>query len=166
MEALHTLGIDFKVIIAQIINFGLLLFLLTKFLYHPILKALEDRKKKITKSLAEAEEADLKTAMVEEEMKAKLAESKKEAAQIMDEAKTMAGKDKEKILLSATKEADRLKEAAAEHIESERQALYDEAKKRVGKLALFVITRSLQQDLGDKFYENNVNQALKEIESL
>ena len=58
MEALHNLGIDFKVIIAQIINFGILVFTLVHFLYRPILKALDDRKKKISDSLDKAKEIE------------------------------------------------------------------------------------------------------------
>ncbi|HDH31328.1 MAG TPA: hypothetical protein ENH26_00980, partial [Candidatus Wolfebacteria bacterium] len=41
MEFLGNLGIDIKLLIAQIINFGLLLWLLTKFLYKPIIKRIE-----------------------------------------------------------------------------------------------------------------------------
>jgi F-type H+-transporting ATPase subunit b len=166
MEALHTLGIDFKVLIAQIINFGILIAVLTKLLYRPILTMLEQRRKRIEESQKLAEEIDKKAAKMEEEMKHKRDQAKSEAAEIVGDAKSQAEKDREQILLAAAAESDRVKNEGREQIELERQALYDETKRRVGKLALVLVTKSLQQDMGEEFYERNINKALKEIEAL
>jgi F-type H+-transporting ATPase subunit b len=166
MEALHTLGIDWKVIIAQIINFGILIAVLTKLLYRPILTMLEQRRRRIEESLKKADEIDLKVAKIEEEMSHKRAQAKAEAASILGEARETAGKDRESLLLAAATEADRVKAAGREQVEIERQAMVDETKARVGKLALLLVTKSLQQDLGQEFYDKNINGALKEIEAL
>jgi len=166
MEALHTLGIDFKVMLAQIINFGILIAVLTKLLYRPILNMLEQRRKRIEESLKKADEIDKQAAKMEEEMGHKRALAKKEAAEIVGDAKTSAENDREKILLAATTESDRVKVAAREQIEIERQAMVEATKKHVGKLALLLVTRSLQQDMGEEFYERNINLALKEVEAL
>jgi F-type H+-transporting ATPase subunit b len=103
---------------------------------------------------------------MEEEMGHKRALAKKEAAEIIGDSKTTAENDREKILLAATTESDRVKAAGREQIEIERQAMVEETKKRVGKLALLLVTRSLQQDMGEEFYERNINMALKEVEAL
>jgi len=166
MEALSKLGIDFKVMIAQIINFGILIAVLTKLLYKPILHTLDQRRKRIEESLKMAKEIETKSAKVEEEMDHKRNVAKKEAAEIVGDAKSTAEKDRAKILVSAAEESDRVKKAAREQIELDRQAMLDETKKRVGKLALLLVTRSLKQDMGDEFYERNINMALKEIEVL
>jgi len=166
MEALHTLGIDFKVMLAQIINFGILIAVLTKLLYKPILGMLEQRRKRIEESLKKADEIDKKMALMEEETGHRRDQAKKEATEIIGEAKSTAEKDREKILVSATAESDRVKAAGREQIELERQTMLDETKKRVGKLALLLVTRSLKQDMGEEFYERNINMALKEIEVL
>ena len=166
MEALHTLGIDFKVMLAQIINFGILIAVLTKLLYKPILGMLEKRRKRIEESLKLADEIDKRAATMEEEMGLRRDQAKKEAAEIIGEAKVGAENDREKILVSATAESDRVKAAGREQIELERQAMLDETKKRVGKLALLLVTRSLKQDMGEEFYERNINHSLNEIEVL
>ena len=166
MEALSKLGIDFKVMIAQIINFGILIAVLTKLLYKPILHALDQRRKRIEESLKMATEIETKSAKMEEEMGHKRDLAKKESAEIVGEAKATAEKDRAKILISAAEESDRVKKAAREQIELDRQAMLDETKKRVGKLALLLVTRSLKQDMGEEFYERNINMALKEIEVL
>lgn len=165
MEALGKLGIDFKVMLAQIINFGILIAVLTKLLYRPILNMLEQRRKRIEESLKKADEIDHKVAKMEEEMSHKRAQSKAEAATILGEAKDAAEKSREELLLAATTESDRVKAAAREQIEIERQAMHDETKRRVGKLALLLVTKSLQQDLGQEFYEKNISNALKEVEA-
>lgn len=166
MEALGKLGIDFKVMLAQIINFGILIAVLTKLLYRPILNMLEQRRKRIEDSLKKAEEIDRRVAKMEEEVSHKRAQSKAEAATIVGEAKSSAEKNREEILLAAATESDRVKSAAREQIEIERQAMHEETKRRVGKLALLLVTKSLQQDLGQEFYEKNINHALKEIEAV
>lgn len=166
MEALSKLGIDFKVLIAQIINFGILMAVLAKLLYRPILKALDQRRKRIEESLNKAEEIDRQSAETEERVKKKLGAAKAEAAEIVVEAKKAAEKNGEQILLKAVEESDRIRAEAGEKIELERQALHAETKIRVGKLALALVTRSLQQDMGESFYEKNINKSLKEIETL
>jgi len=113
-----------------------------------------------------AKEIETKSAKMEEEMGHKRDLAKKESAEIVGEAKATAEKDRAKILISAAEESDRVKKAAREQIELDRQAMLDETKKRVGKLALLLVTRSLKQDMGEEFYERNINMALKEIEVL
>ena len=166
MEALTKLGIDFKVILAQIINFGILIAVLWKLLYKPILHMLDQRRKRIEESLKMAKEIETKSAKMEEEMGHKRDLAKKQAAEIVGDAKATAEKDREKILVSAAEESDRVKNAAREQIELDRKAMLDETKKRVGKLALLLVTRSLKQDMGEEFYDRNINSALKEIEVL
>lgn len=166
MEALGKLGIDFKVMLAQIINFGILIAVLTKLLYRPILNMLEQRRKRIEDSLKKAEEIDHRVTKMEEELGQKRAQSKAEAAAILGDAKSSAEKSREEILLAAATESDRVKSAAREQIEIERQAMHEETKRRVGKLALLLVTKSLQQDLGQEFYEKNIGNALKEIEAV
>ena len=57
MELLSNLGINGKLLLAQIVNFFILLYILKRFAYKPILKVLDDRKEKIEKGLRDAENA-------------------------------------------------------------------------------------------------------------
>ena len=54
MEALESLGIDWKMLVAQVVNFIILLLILRKFLFGPIVKLLDDRRKTIEKGLSDA----------------------------------------------------------------------------------------------------------------
>jgi F-type H+-transporting ATPase subunit b len=82
--------IHFSQILFQIVNFGLLLFLLTKLMYKPILKILDQRAEKIDEGLLAAQQNLEEKARIEEHKKSELKKAEVEAAKIMDEAKTEA----------------------------------------------------------------------------
>ena len=99
METLSALGIDVKLLIAQIINFGVILFILIKLLYKPVLRTLENRKKQIAESIKKVEEIDRRVITIESECKAKLEETRKDIDALIEDAKENAGKLKKEIRL-------------------------------------------------------------------
>ena len=163
MEALQKLGIDFKVLIAQIINFGILFLILRHYLYRPIIKALDNRKNRIKESLEKAADIEKKYADATEEYNSRVLKANQEAVQIIEEARVHAEKTRKGILDKAEEEADTIKKNATKDIEIERNALYADVKKSAGKLAIFIITKVLKQDQGEEFYRKNVEKALDEI---
>ncbi|MBI2017880.1 F0F1 ATP synthase subunit B [Candidatus Daviesbacteria bacterium] len=87
MDILNQFGINPVLLAAQTINFLILLFLLRKFLYGPILRVLETRKKKIEESLKNAEEIERKLLLTEEEKEKILAKTAIEAGKLIDDTK-------------------------------------------------------------------------------
>lgn len=165
MEALTKLGIDFKILIAQMINFGILLAILIKLLYRPILNALETRSKRIEKSLKKAEEIDRQAVAAEEEYQKKLAATKKEMQGLMETAKADAKTTCLSIVAASEEEAGRMKDSAHVQIEAERKALYADVKGQTGKLALLMMTKAFRHAQGDDFYRQSIDAALKEMEA-
>jgi F-type H+-transporting ATPase subunit b len=165
MEALGALGIDFKLLIAQIINFVILIAILIKILYKPVLKTLEDRKKRIEESLKKAEEIDRKVITVESECKARLEETRKDVDTFMEDAKSDAEGLRKEILAAGETEAAQIKSSAEVQIQAERSRLYDNAKSQAGKIALLLMAKAFQYDQGADFYKKSVDMALKDMES-
>lgn len=163
MEALSKLGIDFKVLIAQIINFGILFLILKHFLYKPILNALEKRKTRIKESLEKAAEIEKRSLASEEEYNNRILQADKEASVIVEKARLEAEKIRKSILDKADNEAESIKLAAEENIASERRALYADVKKNAGKLAIFIVTKVLKQDMNEELCQKSVDKALSEI---
>src|SRR3989337_2314560 len=95
---MESLGIDLKLIIIQIINFGLLLFLLTKFLYKPILRILDERKNKIEESLANAQKIAEEKVKLEEEKTKEITEAREVGKRIIEEMRLFGEKEREEIL--------------------------------------------------------------------
>src|SRR4030066_2412588 len=114
-ELLTKLGIDWKLLIAQIVNFLVLLFILWKFAYGPILAMLEKRQKKIEKGLKDAEAAGKKLEESEERQKEILKKARTEAKEIVEKAHTQAEKSKSEIAVEAKWQAEKMvRDAQAE----------------------------------------------------
>ncbi|MBI3103637.1 F0F1 ATP synthase subunit B [Candidatus Daviesbacteria bacterium] len=115
MEILNQFGINPILLAAQVVNFLILLFILKKFLYGPILKILENRKKTIEQSLKNAEEIELQLQKTKEQSEKIIADTLKEAQKILDQTKEVAAqmiadtnKDAEQILLQAQEDGKKI----------------------------------------------------------
>lgn len=100
-------------IIAQIVNFIILLWILAKFAYKPLLKAMDDRRNRIVKDLDSAEHARKEAETLKLEYANQLKTARKEASDIIAKANADAQKLHDEALAQAQKERDALLEAAA-----------------------------------------------------
>ena len=144
MEIIKEFGIQPVLLLAQIVNFVIILFLLKKFFYKPIIKILEDRKKKIEESLKNAQ-------LIEE----RLNKTEEKSAQILEEAR----KNAQILIGDAKKEADRIAaQATLEARKSVEQTLIDvkvqieqqriEMKKQLEKDTLSLVIEVVKKVLG------------------
>ena len=97
-ELIHNLGIDWKVLIAQIVNFAILLFLLKKFAYKPILKILNERRQKIEEAIERSKSVDLRMQEIETLKQQVLDQARKESESILKAAEEAAQEVQENIL--------------------------------------------------------------------
>ncbi|OQX71100.1 hypothetical protein B6D52_02625 [Candidatus Parcubacteria bacterium 4484_255] len=112
MNFLGELGIDLKLLIAQLINFGLLLLILTKFVYKPIMKRIEEDEKQLAKAKEETEDLQEEKEIFSQKKAKEIAKAKKQAWQIIKEAEDVA----EDIKRQAKEEANREKQAVIKQI--------------------------------------------------
>jgi len=142
IELFQKIGIDWKMILAQILNFLILVFLLKKFLYKPILKEINEEREK-EKLLKDFEKRikEEKEAWEKEKEKEKEA-LKKEAEEILLEAKKLAEEFKRKNIISAQKEAERIIKTAK--LQAKREGEYILEKKE----------NSIKEKIFEKIFEN------------
>ena len=114
MEILGNLGIDIKLLIAQIINFGLLLWLLTKFLYKPIIKRIEKDEMELKQAQTQKKELEQKKNEYIAQKNKEMAETKKQVREIIQEAEKIAQEIKKRTSQEATQE----KQAVIKQIKS------------------------------------------------
>jgi F-type H+-transporting ATPase subunit b len=126
----QSLGIDWRMMIFQLIAFAILVFVLAKFVYPPILKMLDRREKLIEDSVKAAKDANEKAAKSADEVAKQLANARKDAEDIVAAAREQSAQmlaDSEK---EAQKRADATVESArqqlARDVESARKMLRDE----------------------------------------
>src|SRR3990167_153398 len=116
----------------QIVNFGILIFLLNRFLYRPILKIIEDRNKKIEDSLKAAEATLKEKEKINELKKLAVAEAEKEAVKIVETAKHQADLSGKRIINEAQAEAET---AVVKKMELLNDKLAQEEKRLQGRIA-------------------------------
>ncbi|MEO0225385.1 MAG: F0F1 ATP synthase subunit B [candidate division WOR-3 bacterium] len=164
MEVLGKLGIQPILLLAQIINFLILLWLLNRFLYKPILKLFKERSTKIEESLKTAE--DLKRQAAESETKQKLLieEAKREAHRIIEQASRLGEEEKKKIIQLANEESKKIVERTMQEIDVEKKNIMNEIKKEVGAMVVTLSTAMIRKTIDEKTKKNLLENAVKEVE--
>lgn len=151
MEIFSQLGIDWRLLIAQIINFLILLFILQRFAYKPILKVLDDRREKIEKGLLDSEEATKKLLSAEKTQKTILDGAKKEAEKILSKSEEMAKKNKEEILVQTDEKAKKIMADTEKKIEEEKNKMIREVRKELGALVISATEKIIDEKIdGEK----------------
>jgi len=134
-------------LIAQIINFVILLALLTKLAWKPIMQALEDRKNRIESDLESAEKEKMNAQQLRMEYQQQLAEARTQAQAIIEKAAKLAEQTKEQILEEARTENARLLKAAQEQIAIERDRALAEMRSEVVALSVAAASKIIGQNL-------------------
>lgn len=141
MEILKDFGVQPILLAAQVVNFLILLFILKKFLYGPILKVLENRKQRIEASLKNAEEIELKLRETQEKVDQMLARAYGEGQKILNESQKSAIALKDEILQKAGHQAQAIIKKGEETIRVEKELMMSEAKMEVLDLVAAVFQK-------------------------
>ena len=146
-EIIHAFGIDWRLIVIQMVNFGLLAGVLWYFLYTPVLALLTEREEKIKKGVADAVQAEKALQDADVEKSAILKEAHSEASQIVLRGAHHA-EEKEKTLLqeAAEKIARQLQNAEA-YAEEIKTKTLKESEAEIAKMAILGAEKVLQTEL-------------------
>jgi F-type H+-transporting ATPase subunit b len=151
-------------IVVGAVAFGLLCFVLMKFVFPRMEKTFQARVDAIEGGIERAELAQEEANQTLEEYRRKLATAQEEAAAIRDEARADAVAAKEEILNTARDEANRIIAAGHAQVEASRQQLVRELRSEVGNLAVDLAGKIIGQRLADDAStEATVDQFLREL---
>ncbi len=134
-------------LLAQIFNFLILVFILAKFAYKPLMQALADRQAKIVDSIETAEREKAAAEQLKREYQEQLAAARTQAQAIVDKAMKLAEQTKEEILAEARAENARLLKAAQEEIARERDHALAELRGEVVALSMAAATKIIGHNL-------------------
>jgi F-type H+-transporting ATPase subunit b len=135
-ETLQTLGITWPKLIAQFINFSIVLFVLWRFAYRPIFAMLEARRQKIAEGLANAEKIKAKVERTEAERKRVLAQAGDMANQMIEEGRNAAARVREVETQKAVAAAEQIVARAHEAAAQDHARMLAELKSEVGRLVV------------------------------
>lgn len=160
MEIIKNFGLDPVFLVAQIINFLIILYVLRRFLYKPVLDLLKKRQDIVKEGLMKAEEANQRLEKVVEEEKNIIRNAQMEAKKIVDDVKIEAAALSEELEENAKEKAQKLLKDAREQIS--RQAI--EIEKRltlnISRIALKFLQKSLRDLFSEKEQEKLMEKAL------
>lgn len=140
---LSAFGINGELLIAQLINFGVLFAGLSYLLYKPVLKILDERSAKIAEGVRSAEEATAKAAQADTDAKATVHTAEQEAEGIVALARESAQSEKNRIVKEAEARAMALeRDATARATEDAARTLRD-SEKEIARLAVLAAEKVL-----------------------
>ena len=129
-------SVDIWKLAFQVINFLILLYLLNRFLFKPVLARLDERSAKIGKGLEDAEAAARDRELARAEREAAVSEARKEAAEMLASANKIATDTRNEILAEARTEAEKVTARARDEITAEKEKAMAELRAQVADLAL------------------------------
>ncbi len=153
-----------KSLLIQALNFGLLLAVLWKFLYRPLLAKMNERTEAIRKSLDEAQAARAEAQRERESHAAKIQAAHVEAQAIRDTALKEAADEQRRLVEAARAEAARLVEGAKAELAQDVRLARQELRREVSDLAINVAERLIRRSLRDEDHRRIVEDEITRMQ--
>ena len=151
----------------ELIAFGIIVWILAKFVIPPINRAMTARQEAIRKEFADLEEAKSEAHKAEEEFKAQIADARHEAAKIREEAREQGAQIVSEARDTAQSEAARIVEHGHAQVRAERQQAIASLRAEVGTLAIDLAGRIVGESLDDDERSTRVvDRFLADVESM
>lgn len=166
MELITKLGIDWKLLVTQIINFFVLLFVLYRFVYRPVLESMEKRSKMIEKGVHDAKKSEEKLQEIERLRDQKMAETEKEIGRLFEKAKKDAESVKQELIVAANSQAEDLLRRSKLQIEEQQQKMVEEVKAEVTVFIVKAAAKILEREFNENDQKKLVNAISQEMKSV
>jgi F-type H+-transporting ATPase subunit b len=158
-ELFTNLGIDWRLLIAQAVNFLLILFLLKKFVFKKVIAHLEARRARIEQGLELTEKAKHEMDRINESRLRELEKGREAGEKVLADARNIASAKEKEALAMVRGEAERMLQKAKGEAEKEKIDSIRGAKDEAQKLAVFMA----EKILGRSTNKEDQDQASKEV---
>ena len=161
-SVLGTLGINWMLFMAQLVNFGIVVFVMWKWVYTPLLAVLDKRNKEIEDGLKNAQAAKKNLADANLEKEAILKEARVVSNSILDEAQSKADKMRGEKLAQAKEEIEKIVAEAKDKIQNERAASFSALQGDIAELVAEATTKVVGK-MGEADRRDSIREAIKEL---
>ncbi len=165
LDILHDLGIDLSTLIIQMIGFAVLFFVLRKYVFGIIARAIEDRKRDIRDRMEGLDSDRAELDRLHEEARRRLEEIETEAREKMQAAVDQANAERGRILEQTQQDAERELEKARNTIRREKEYAVAELRAQVGDLAVEIAGRILNSTLDATEHRKVVDEFIAQMPS-
>lgn len=156
------LGIDWQLLVLQVIAFAILVWFLGKFVYPHLVKAIDQREQTIADSVAAAEESEKRAEAAQEDVEALLKTARQEASAIVATAKKESAATVEDAEKKAQKRADRIVADAKEQLSQDITAARTELRKETADLVALATEKIIREKVDVKRDSTLIDAAIKE----
>lgn len=164
MDALiGTFHIDWRLMVAQIINFGIVFFVLHRYAIKPLLKSLEERKTLIEKGVTDAKENDLLLKNTQEAYDKELAKARAESHELMAEMKKNVEEKRTTLLNETEGQVKSMLDDAKNTIEKEKIQAIDSMKKEIGQLIVTTTEKLVGSGLPSPISSEILDKSISEL---
>lgn len=166
MGGLSDLGINLPALIAQLVNFAILLGLLYLFAYKPIMRMLDERSRKIKEGMEQAEAVKEKAGLADEEIKRQLETAAKDGQERIARAVRIGEEMKQKAQEDAKGEAGALISRARVEIQQERDEAIGELRKEFADLTIMAAGKVIERSLDKDAHRELIDKVLEDSSTL
>ena len=161
MSVLGTLGINWKLFIAQLVNFGIVLFIFWKWVVKPLGTTLTNRQERIEQGLKNADYMEVEKKKFEEWKLAEMKKVRTEADHILRTTTDTANKIKQETIFDAQQQANKVLDQAKANIESEKTQMMKEAKSELATLVVAASEKIIRGKLDPKKDHELIEMSMK-----
>lgn len=149
--------------IYMIILFIVLLALLKKFAWGPLMNIMEEREKYVANEIEAAEKSRVEAEAAAKEAAERLRQTRQKAQAIIEEAREAGTRQEQEIIRQAREEANRLKEAAKAEIQNEKEKAIQALQDQVASLSVLIASKVIEKEINEKDQERLISDYIKEV---
>ncbi|WP_174614934.1 F0F1 ATP synthase subunit B [Virgibacillus ihumii] len=156
-------GLHVGDMLVQLATFIILLLLLRKYAWGPLMGIMQKREEYVANEIESAENSRKEAEKAQEEATAQLKQTKQDAQQIIEDAKRTGVKQEQEIVQSAKTEAERIKQAAQEEIQNEKEKAIQALQDKVSSLSVLIASKVIEKEISAQDQEELINDYIKEV---
>ena len=149
--------------IYQLVVFFILLMLLKKYAFGPIINMMQKREEHIANQITSAEKNREDAEKYLAEQREEIQKAREEAQSIVNNAKKLSEQQAEEMVNTAKQEAERMKEAALAEIKREKEQAVSALREQVASLSVLVATKVIEKELDENAQKQLIEETLKEV---
>ena len=160
LMGIGALGINFPGLVAQIINFGILLLLLRLVAYKPVMRMLDERRERIRESLATADRVRERETQAEREAKQALESARQEGQALVGQAQQIAARIQGEARQQAQADSEALLARARNEIQLERDNAIAQLRREFADLTIAAAEKVIDQSLDKAAHQRLIEEVL------
>jgi F-type H+-transporting ATPase subunit b len=154
------LGFSLPALVSNLINFTILLIVLKLFLYKPVLRLLDDRRRRIQEGFDRAEQAESQASASEHETREAIEQAQREARELVQQAHEAAAQLRAQLEERARADAEQIVSRAREEVQVERDQAIEQLRREFADLTITAAERVTRQSLDRAAHQRLIDEVL------